>query len=782
MGVLLDLAFFVAGAALVFGFVRWWQPGMRLGLGVGHAALALLFWSPGLLTSGHQVATDFAYLTLPFREAAEPGFRPANPLLSDPVLQFLPFRHLVRERLLAGEAPLWAHELGTGLPLLANAQSAPFAPLFLLLLPLPPLRAMEVAAPLQTLLGLLLGHALLRRLGASHGASAFAALAYAFSSFSVAWAFFPHAMTAMWIPGVLLGVVSLAQRLPRSFAGLVLCALGMALSGHPETLAFGAIAAAVTGVAVLAGARPAARPALAASLLLAALLAFALASPVLLPILDALPRSERMALIAERPEAVAPPPFRPRLLALALDPLHLGRPIERSWRGPGNYNEMATFHAGAAALALAVVGALGVRGRLLWIAIGGALAAALALRLGPAHAVFTALPLLGDAAYGRLRLLYVLAVAIAGGLALDEIARRPATRGGLRVASAAALAATALGLVWLRPDDEAGWASVWRAGSILGLGLLGVACFERRFPPQRLPALAVLVLAFDLGLLGFPYNPRVRAEYGLGPPLPDSIAFLIREDARHAAPFRVVADGHMLTPNLASLYGLWDARVYDVMRPVALARAVTTLLGDDRGHASLAIRYRLTPRCRGLPSPWSRVHHGPGGCVWRNDAALPLFFFPRHVEPLGDDSEDARILDEDFAERVRVAGTRTSGVDAPGGVQQGEATLTETTGNGLRIAVASPTGGLVASSVSWDPGWRLELDGEPAPTVVVNGAFLGFEVSPGPHVAVFDYAPRSWRLGLALTGLATVSTLAWVAWTRVGRPYVGRFGSSGPGE
>ena len=69
MAVLIDLAFFVAGAALLFGFVRWWQPEMRLGLCAVHAALALLFWSPGLLSSGHQIATDFAYLTLPFRDA-----------------------------------------------------------------------------------------------------------------------------------------------------------------------------------------------------------------------------------------------------------------------------------------------------------------------------------------------------------------------------------------------------------------------------------------------------------------------------------------------------------------------------------------------------------------------------------------------------------------------------------------------------------------------------------------------------------------------------------------
>jgi hypothetical protein len=47
---------------------------------------------------------------------------------------------------------------------------------------------------------------------------------------------------------------------------------------------------------------------------------------------------------------------------------------------------------------------------------------------------------------------------------------------------------------------------------------------------------------------------------------------------------------------------------------------------------------------------------------------------------------------------------------------------------------------------------------------VINGAFLGFEVTSGRHVAVFDYSPRSWRLGLALAGVAATSTLAVGLW------------------
>jgi hypothetical protein len=277
------------------------------------------------------------------------------------------------------------------------------------------------------------------------------------------------------------------------------------------------------------------------------------------------------------------------------------------------------------------------------------------------------------------------------------------------------------------------------------------------------------VLAVDLGLLGFPYNPRVSATSGLGPPPPGSLAFLVQEEARHAEPFRVVADGYLLTPNLASLYGLWDPRAYDVMRPVALARTVTELLKDDRGNASLAIRYRLTSPRRRLAPPWSLAFSGPGGRVWRNDTALPLFFFPRSVEANGA-GDTAAATDADLAERVLVAGAPPPPAGHARSGQQGVVAVSAASGNRLELAVTSPTGGVVASSVSWDPGWRLALDGAPARILVVNGAFLGFEVPTGRHTAVFDYSPRPWRAGLALASAAGVATLAVALWRRRKRP------------
>jgi hypothetical protein len=336
------LACFVAGAALLVWLIRRWQPAMRLRVALAHTALALAFWSPGLLTSGHQLASDIAYRSLPLSIGIGQRFTAANDLLSDPLLAMLPYRQEVRASLLAGAAPLWTHAMGTGQPLLANGQSAPFAPLHLLLLPLPPLRALQVAVALQTLVGLLLGHALVRRLGAGDAAAAFSAVAFALGSYSVAWAFYPLAMTALWMPGVLLGVVAVGAGDRWGFTGLVVCSVALALSGHPETLLLAALAAAGVSAAVLWNARPNRQGRIVRQLVLGPLLAFCLAAPALLPVIAGLPRSERAATLEAQPDAVAPPMFRSKLLGVWLDPLFLGSPRDRSWQGPSNYNEVST--------------------------------------------------------------------------------------------------------------------------------------------------------------------------------------------------------------------------------------------------------------------------------------------------------------------------------------------------------------------------------------------------------------------------------------------------------
>ena len=806
LSVLVDLLFFLAGSVAIGAAVRAWRAGPD-GRGVpGRGAVVvytlttLAFFSPALLTRGHQVATDLVYQWRPWKEALAEEVVPQNRLLADPPLQMLPFRELVRRRWLAGEVPLWAHELGTGQPLLANAQSAPFAPLHLMALPLPPLRALTVVAAWQVVLGLLLMHALLRRLRAPPAGAALAAVAFGFSTFSVAWAYYPVGMAAMWIPGVLLGLVLAADGAPRGLAGLVICALGLALSGHPETLAHTALAAGAVTVWLLARGPRVGRGRLVLRLAGAAVLTFALAAPFLLPVAEVLPASERSAGLRINPDGVDPPDFEPRFAAFLVDPLVAGSPREGHWSAPWNFNEQAGLYGGLLTLVLALAGALVLRGRVLALVLGGLAALLAGFKIDPFHALIDSLPLFEHGAHARLRLWWIVAVAVAAGLGLEALQR---SRAGRIVV--AALTVVALGVLVALKTPPLPWLRAWWLAALGGgAAVLAVPWLlpgsapparRRRWLMRTAPTVVLAAVGLDLFLLGIRYNPVVSPELAPEPTTPVHAWLLERHREAMAGagaegdgagvggprPFRVLGEGWALTPNVPAVDGLWNPRGHDPARPMAPARFVGLRIAgryfpnalvmqepgqyDVAAHEYLGIRYMLTRhRRKWLPAPWERVYRHQGGRVWENPEALPLFFIPRTVEVLPWSREDTTrvaggpVLERamairDFA-RHAVVETR----EEPGGdpstrqepTQQGDVRILDLSGNRFELAVTSATGGVVVSSVSHDPGWRVRLDGEPVPSLRANSGFLAFRVPPGNSAVGLVYSPDGWRRGLAL--------------------------------
>lgn len=799
--VLADALVFAGGALLLTALVGAWQrPLLSRRVALAYAGLALAFFSPALLTPAIQVPTDIAYQAKPWGSAAERGANrivAQNPLLSDVVLQMLPFRTLVRERLLGLEAPLWAHEIGTGQPLLGNAQSSPFAPLHLLALPLPPLRAMTVAAAWQVLLGLLLTHLLARLLGACGAGAALAAVGYAFSTFAVAWCYYPLGMTAAFLPGVLAGIAITCReaREPkgphRGPVGLALCALSMALSGHPETLAHAALLSALV-VVVLLFRLPSwqERRRFLIACTASGALAFGLAAPALLPILEVLPESERSVLLAEHPAAVAPVPVDGQVFASLVNPLLFGSPRDHDWRGPGNFNEVCSAYAGALLLGLALAGAAVLRGRVLTLLAGGGFALAGALGLPPIFPLLASLPVVGDGAHARLRLFWILAVALAAGLSCERL--RAVPRG--RWVAVAACAGVALALTLL-PPRGAGWQSLWHVATLTGLAASALA-----FALPRLRAyaggVALAALVTDLFLLGMRYNPTLPAALSLRTPaILERVRAAVEEDRRAGLAPRVIAEGWDLPPNLASLYGLWDVRASDPMRPAEAAFAVTKRLNrkaapqsvpiqsrryDPELHRFLAIRYTLAPNHRTLEPPWEVLGTSNGLSLWRlPEAGLP-FFFPERVHRLEDPGEVRRafLWSPTLISRATWL-SPAAGAGEPS-TQEGRVRLLGLSANGFSLEVATPTGGIVTSSIALVRGWRVEVDGKAASPLAVQAGFLGIEVPPGTHRVELTYQPLGWRVGWVSALLSLLAALAWGARRyRSSSSAATRFGSSG---
>lgn len=80
--------------------------------------------------------------------------------------------------------------------------------------------------------------------------------------------------------------------------------------------------------------------------------------------------------------------------------------------------------------------------------------------------------------------------------------------------------------------------------------------------------------------------------------------------------------------------------------------------------------------------------------------------------------------------------------------------------------------GFVVLADTFYPGWRLTIDGRPAPIYRTNRMMRGAAVPPGDHVLIYEYSPWSFRIGLMIStvGLAAVAGVGLAARRRTAAP------------
>lgn len=71
-----------------------------------------------------------------------------------------------------------------------------------------------------------------------------------------------------------------------------------------------------------------------------------------------------------------------------------------------------------------------------------------------------------------------------------------------------------------------------------------------------------------------------------------------------------------------------------------------------------------------------------------------------------------------------------------------------------RTSVTSSCPGWLVFSEPYDAGWKVQVDGSPAPLLKANYAFSAVRVAAGTHVVQKDYQPRSVKIGAAISALS----------------------------
>jgi hypothetical protein len=754
------------GASLAAVLRRWFDP-VPWRILAAFAAVLLLLFAPVLLGGKVLLPLDNLRGQVPFQRLA-PAAPHGNFLQGDLIQLVTPSLAAIRTAWTAGRWPLWNARVGAGMPLLADPQAQALQPLVLLGYPLSLPRAAGATAAMRVLTALVFGFLWLRRQGLTQAPALAGSLAYGLGGFLLLWLGWPIANSAALLPLALYALARCDEIGGRRDAALLaLAMLALLLGGHPETVLY-----ALGLVLVFLFDKVRRRPRGQRQVLLArtgAALAVAgmVAAPVLLPAVEYAPKTMRAARLGPsppRPSSPAPslPPspgeegeqqeqsavkapslpvrgggrgrerggwgsegrageasftdaLARRWLPIAAPNAHGNNRFIHYW-GFSNINEDASGFVGTASLMTALM-AVGVRRRFPQerLALGiAALCLVLLAPLGLSSRLFLPLSLC----------LSYLAACTLERFRMGEVRRRSVL-----------IAALGLGILLLwgylvvgDPGDSRlevfrlGWLRWQLRFLILAALVLVIAASWRRRGRSLAVVGVAAVVAAELLLIHRPANPPMPRRLTL--PVTGPVRFLQAEPG-----YRMAALGRALPPNLASLYGLTDARIYNPVAPQAYVTATAPItvawhgeqpeLGKP-GHPlypRLGVRYLLAAPDAALPPPLQRVYADPDASVWGVPGAQPRLYLSGPVGLL----QIPRLEDSWITARGRAEPAQRLG-----------------------------------SSLYQDGGWRLLLDRRSHPTAMSEGAFLAAPLPAGRWRLDLLYRPRGflWGCVLAAFGLA----------------------------
>lgn len=800
------------------------------------AVVLVLFLGPALFGGRVLLPADIPFAVDPlWRTLAPEGFTvPANPILADQMNMYYAWQVYARRMLPTDAIPLWNPYNNGGQPYLGNGQAGLFGPFDLLrrLLPLPAsyawlaLLRLSIAGVFMLLYGRAIG---LRAAGAT-----LSMLVFTLSGPMVVWLGYPLSSVMVWLPAMLYTGERLLATQSRVWLAACALAVGLQLlGGHPETM-FHVSAAWMLYLVLRVGMQPPEQRNVKKLIpvLLAALLGVLLACIHLLPFVDALPESVALAGRLETANLAEMSWIRrllfdshewPSAITLLL-PRFFGSEADNSYWYPNHNSVEQNAYAGVLPLALAVTMAVyALRERttpnrrllLLWTLIGvGSLA--VGLRLPLTNAV-NFLPVLNVTAPGRLRIIFVLAVAVLAGAGLDQWLsgsvrfRQWVSRLLLLFALVGiGSAATAYAGFTLFADRfiesgrafvEANWGTPYFTQPIevyydlvMQRQVAKLALYHPLHTPvMYLPVLialawmlaqrratayaahaAILLVAIDLFWVGYGFNPAVDPTF-----LERKPALIERINA-DAEPHRVLATATILNPNSSMRYALADVRGYD---PMAINRYVELLAGLPGFHPIhfhlyftaadsplfdlLNVKYLLTEQ----PQPaqrWEAIDQDGSVLLYRNRDVWPRAFLVYQAVSVGSAEESlARLHDPDFDFRRQVileSAPPDWAEPAQPPATPAPVAITAYTPDRVQMQVDTPVTGLLVFTDTYLRGWQAWIDDRPAAIWVANHAFRAVVVPGGSHTVTFAYRPRSFVFGVIASSAAGLTLLLLAVW------------------
>ena len=303
-------------------------------------------------------------------------------------------------------------------------------------------------------------------------------------------------------------------------------------------------------------------------------------------------------------------------------------------------------------------------------------------------------------------------------------------------------------------------------GLLLAASLIWLWARQKcRLRRRTLGLLAVILVAVDLVGLGMnvevcTYDPLGGFDH------PQVLAYL-RADPSH---FRVESAREALgvwQPDFSLLHGLYD--LGGLWNPLSLAAydAFYWSVGRDSPLYDFAgVKYLITLKDKppGEEKFVLAFDGDPQVDVYLNTAALPRVLLVHRAVVVPDaGAAHTRIHAPDFDPATMVV--LLEGQGQPLGVDPGDGerrlVIADFGANHLEVTVTTSVEGYLVVSDIFYPGWVATVDSKPRPVLQANYCFRAVYVEPGEHRVRFEFRPRSWTMGLAISAVTVFALLAW---------------------
>jgi hypothetical protein len=787
--------------------------------------LALIFFIPWIFQGKIFIAADILYSFLPWSSYTAPGFRPHNPLISDPLTLGYPAAY--NRQLKEGGLKDWNPLTMAGLPAIFSASTCGghsyFLKNFYHRFFSPPTGIMLSLLTHLLLMGLFM-YLYLFDIGAGWRGALFGAAAWMFSGYTMVWFEFELTMTAgACIPLLLL----ITERFlgPRRYLFACLGAIALAMYVFTQHLQF----LLYIGVIMLFNflflawrlhrREPGLRPLghLVACFAITGAGALLIGAVELLPVAELILNSSRVARIFDFQglfDSLGRVYYR--YLVTLIFPDYYGSPVIGTNVLPRlpaqeymNYNELCVY-LGVPTLFALLAAAAGGRdlATRYWLLLT-ALFASMMVGAYTFYPFFKWFPGLGRLNPTRIIFLFTLAATVTAGLgvsALDGLSRlrRQIFVGGMFLLTAATLL---LALVSARPTVLAWFNSEYAnhpQWPFLSQSLAGMRSFSspimlkplllaagafllftayvlltHRRARLAVFALILAMLAYDLISFGWYYNTASPPEHIFA--RTPAIDFIKGQ----GGVFRVVTDGRNgFTANTLAPFGIEELGGYAGIYPERLNRLFSFIeFGTLRGaydrwviftrhnqwrfYDMMNVRYFLTARGAPAPSPDLRLAFRQEIDVYENPRALPRAFVV-HRALVEKEAEGAlRAMAAPWFEPgstvVLEQEPSTGFAPAIPPHAPGRAEISRYDEDRIEITADLSANGWLVVSNTFFPGWEATSDGKPTALQRADCAIMAIPLGAGRHDVVLEYRPGSIALGKYLSLLGIVLVLGGAA-------------------